>query len=218
MQITPAFAVPLIHARHPDCVKLNSELHILFLEKETQGAVYRNPHPSMHIGNALFESQFNLFSWPESCVQQLNEFCWGMLSRTIAQLNGYSTEQMATIEILSHTWFHITRRGGWFGSHNHPMASWSGVYCVSDGQDDPDRPESGLLQFFNPHHLGGMFVDAGNAHIRTPYGMRGQSFKLSPGQLVLFPSWLVHEVLPFYGEGERITVAFNCWFRFNGDL
>ena len=32
------------------------------------------------------------------------------------------------------------------------------------------------------------------------------------GQLVLFPSWVLHDVKPFEGEGERITVAFNCWF------
>jgi hypothetical protein len=29
---------------------------------------------------------------------------------------------------------------------------------------------------------------------------------------VLFPSWLQHEVMPFYGSDERITIAFNCWF------
>jgi hypothetical protein len=33
---------------------------------------------------------------------------------------------------------------------------------------------------------------------------------------VLFPSWVFHEVLPFHGEGERVTVAFNCWFRPRG--
>ena len=37
--------------------------------------------------------------------------------------------------------------------------------------------------------------------------------KFEPGQLVLFPSWILHDVKPFEGEGERITVAFNCWFK-----
>jgi uncharacterized protein (TIGR02466 family) len=146
-------------------------------------------------------------------VQQLNEYCWAVLSQTIAQLNGYNAQEVARIEIFSHTWFHITRRGGYFGAHNHPMASWSGVYCVASGQDDPDRPESGLLQFSNPHQLAGMFLDPANARIRQPYGFHNQGFKLAAGQLVLFPSWLFHEVLPFHGEGERITVAFNCWFK-----
>lgn len=212
MQITPAFAVPFVQAQLPDCSALNAELRALFLEREASGG-YNNPSPSMRIGNALFESDFNLFAWPEACVQRLNEYCWSMLSQAIAQLNGYSNEEISQIEIFSHTWFHITRRGGYFGAHNHPMASWSGVYCVSSGVDDPDKPESGLLQFSNPHQLAGMFVDSANCRIRQPYGLRNYAFKLRPGQLILFPSWLFHEVLPFHGEGERITVAFNCWFQ-----
>ena len=43
--------------------------------------------------------------------------------------------------------------------------------------------------------------------------MTGKSYRLRAGQLVLFPSWFNHEVLPYRGQGERITVAFNCWFR-----
>jgi hypothetical protein len=37
--------------------------------------------------------------------------------------------------------------------------------------------------------------------------------KFEPGQLVLFPSYILHDVKPFEGDGERITIAFNCWFK-----
>jgi predicted 2-oxoglutarate/Fe(II)-dependent dioxygenase YbiX len=37
-------------------------------------------------------------------------------------------------------------------------------------------------------------------------------FKLEAGQLVIFPSYVFHEVAPFYGSDTRITVATNCWF------
>ena len=117
------------------------------------------------------------------------------------------------MEIASHTWFHVTRRGGYFGLHNHPMASWSGVYCVSTGQDDGTQVDSGKLHFSNPLQLANMFIDPANSHLRSPYRMAGRSYRLVPGQLVLFPSWVNHEVLPFQGEGERITVAFNAWFH-----
>jgi hypothetical protein len=30
--------------------------------------------------------------------------------------------------------------------------------------------------------------------------------------LVMFPSYVFHEVAPFYGRDTRITVATNCWF------
>jgi hypothetical protein len=31
----------------------------------------------------------------------------------------------------------------------------------------------------------------------------------TPGDVLLFPSWLEHSVAPFHGEGERICIAFN---------
>jgi len=213
-QITPAFAVPFVETELPNPAALNAELAALFLAREREGGRYANPHPSMRITPHLFESDFEVFSWPEPCVQHLREFCWSALARTVAQLNGYGPAEMQRLRILSHTWFHVTRRGGFFGLHNHPMASWSGVYCVSAGQDDGSHPESGKLHFLNPLQLANMFVDPGNSRVRMPYSMNGKSYRLQPGQLVLFPSWVNHEVLPFFGDGERITVAFNCWFQF----
>jgi len=42
-----------------------------------------------------------------------------------------------------------------------------------------------------------------------------QSSEMQPevGKLLLFPSWLQHMVYPFFGDGERRTVAsnLNCW-------
>lgn len=216
-QITPAFAVPFIEAQLPNADALNAELAALFVAREAEGGKYRNPATSMRINPGLFESEFNLFSWTEPCVLALREFCWSALSRAIAQLNGYGAAEMSQLQIFSHTWFHITRRGGWFGLHNHPMASWSGVYCVSAGQDDGSHSDSGVLHFANPLALANMYVDGANNRIRAPYGMNGRRFQLKPGQLVLFPSWVQHEVLPFHGDGERITVAFNCWFKFGDE-
>jgi len=216
IQITPAFAVPFVEAQLPDSDALNAGLHALFLARETDPR-YRNPATSMRINPNLYESDFTLFSWPDAPVQQLREFCLAALSRAIAQLNGYGAAEMQRLQIFSHTWFHVTRNGGWFGLHNHPMASWSGVYCVSTGASDPAQPDSGVLHFMHPSQLANMYVDAANAKIRAPYALSGRRFKLKPGQLVLFPSWVNHEVLPFVGSGERITVAFNCWFRLDGE-
>jgi hypothetical protein len=61
-----------------------------------------------------------------------------------------------------------------------------------------------------------MYMDVANARVRAPYAMSGKSFLLRPGQLVIFPSYLQHEVFPFFGDGERITVAFNAWFSMPG--
>jgi predicted 2-oxoglutarate/Fe(II)-dependent dioxygenase YbiX len=61
-----------------------------------------------------------------------------------------------------------------------------------------------------------MYLDPGNAHWQSPYGMGDIAFNLRAGQLLLFPSYLMHEVAPYYGQRERITVAFNAWVRETG--
>ena len=77
---------------------------------------------------------------------------------------------MRRMQIFNDCWFHVTRRGGFFGLHNHPMASWSGVYCVEPGQHDADKPDSGMLTFVNPATLSAMYQDAATAAIRGPFG------------------------------------------------
>lgn len=216
-EINPVFAVPFAQDLLPEASSVNAQLKTLLLAREAEGPRYANPNPSLQQQQGVFESDFNLFSWPETCVQQLRQFAWATLGRTIAQLNGYSAEQMQRLQIFSHTWFHVTRHGGFTIAHTHPMASWSGVYCVTPGETPQDRPESGVLRFHNPHHYSNSFLDPGNMQPHAPYHHGTWSARLEPGQLVLFPSWLQHEVLPFYGHDERITVAFNCWFAMKGE-
>lgn len=212
LEISSVFAVPMAQEMHPSPEPLNSQLKALLLAREREGARYANPNPSLKQQPGVYESDFNLFAWPEACVQQLRMFCWGALGRMIQTLNGYTQEEMQRLQIFSHTWFHVTRHGGFTILHNHPMASWSGVYCVAPGETPEDRPESGILRFHNPHHFSNYFTDAGNGQLQPPYHHGTWSIRFKAGQLVLFPSWLLHEVMPFYGQDERITIAFNCWF------
>lgn len=210
-EIAPVFAVPLAQALHPDHERLNAQLIPLLLSR-AEDPRYANPNPSLQQQPGVFESEFNLFAWPDPCVQALRQFCWTELGRTIQTLNGYTSEQMRRLQIFSHTWFHVTRHGGFVIAHNHPMASWSGVYCVTPGEQPASSIESGVLRFHNPHFYSNTFLDSGNARLAAPYHHGTWSMRLQPGQLVLFPSWLSHEVLPFLGSDERITIAFNCWF------
>lgn len=211
-EIAPVFAVPLSQATHPEATSLNPLIKALLLSREAEGSAYANPSPSLAQQEGVFESAFDLFSWPDSCIRKLRLFCWTELGRTLQNLNNYGAEEMQRLQIFSHTWFHITRHGGFVINHTHPMASWSGVYCVDPGSTPPDRPDSGVLRFLNPHQFSNMFMDPGNQRLRAPYHHGTWNVRLQPGQLVLFPSWLPHEVLPFYGNDERITIAFNCWF------
>lgn len=212
VEINPVFAVPLIQDTYPEAASENIAIRELLLSRESAGSLYANSNPSLKQQPGVFESDFTLFSWPDPCIQKLRAFCWSALGQTLQSLNRYSSEEMQRLQIFSHTWYHVTRNGGFTIMHTHPMASWSGVYCVDPGTTPQDRPESGVLRFHNPHHYSNLFLDAGNLRLKAPYHHGTWSHRFKAGDLVLFPSWLQHEVLPFYGDDERITIAFNCWF------
>lgn len=210
-RVLPGFATPFVLVDHPSALSLNSALRALFLERER--TEFQNPNPTMRIRPGLFESRFDLFDWADPCVLDLRAFCWAALLKAVQELSGYSLEDVQALELRSTSWFHVTRTGGYFGQHNHSMASWSGVYCVDPGERSESNPESGALVFAHPAMGASSFIDLGNANLKDPWGVRPTTFHLDAGQLLLFPSWLMHQVMPYLGRRERITVAFNTWFR-----
>ena len=205
------FAVPFSFSRYPAHARLNPALKRYVLEQE-RGGTAANPRPLTLRNAALFESHFNLFRDGDAAVQELKTFCWDQLLAVIGRLNGYDLPTLHRLQIYNDSWFHVTRRGGFFGVHNHPNASWSGVYCVDPGEHDAGKKDSGLLSFVNPLIANAMHVDAGIAAMKLPYGFQVAGVSMEAGQLVIFPSWVLHDVKPFEGEGERVTIAFNCWF------
>lgn len=211
--IVPFFAVPFAFARHPNPGPLNAELRELFLAKSAEGAEYANPRPITLRNAPVFESRFDLFRWSERPVQQLKDFCWSELLAAVCELNRYDAAMRSRLLIYNDAWFHVTKRGGYFSLHNHPNAAWSGVYCVDAGTASAAGPgEGGALTFVNPVLAASMHLDAGNAAFSGAFAGGTKALRMEAGQLVLFPSWVLHQVTPYDGDGTRITVAFNCWF------
>lgn len=111
-------------------------------------------------------------------------------------------------------WFQCANHGAFHDVHTHGNCSWSGVYVVQ--VDEPGRRRdhpvygaaNGVTRFYGPSFLAlaGGHADLGNAYLQPPH------LDIEPvaGQLVLFPSWLAHQALPYGGESERIVVSFNA--------
>ena len=211
--ISQVFASPIVHSSLADCAALNRRLRELFLRWE-QDPKARSSLPTQVVKVAVYESSFDLFHKPDPEIQQLAQFCLQTLGFVISQMNSYSREEMAELRIFHHSWYHLTRHGGYTAQHNHPMASWSGVYCVDPGDSSPEHPNNGALRFLEARSTASMYLDPGNAQMVSPFGFGDLAFNLQAGQLLLFPSYMSHEVAPYYGERERITVAFNAWVRY----
>jgi len=210
LRLSPAFAVPILQTRRDSSEQLNRALETLFLERESDE--YRNPTPSHTPQAETFESRFNLFRWPEPCIQELRRFVLDNIAQAVIQTTTVTPEELSRLKFQNHTWFHITRYAGSFVAHNHPLASWSAVYCVRAGEEVREHPQSGLLRFFDPRQGANAYLDAANEHLHPPFALRSLDLRLTAGDLVVFPSYLFHEVTPFHGADMRITVATNCWF------
>jgi uncharacterized protein (TIGR02466 family) len=210
LKLNSSFAVPFGEMRLVPCEPLNQELEALFLQRES--AEYKNPTPSHIAQEETFESRFNLFRWPDACVQQLRGFMLNAVAQMVIETTSLKPQDIAKLSFQNHTWFHISRYAGSFVAHNHPLASWSGVYCVRAGETVAQHPDSGVLRFLDVRQGANAYQDPANATLQREYAFAPLEFKLEAGQLVIFPSYVFHEVTPFYGSDTRITVATNCWF------
>lgn len=211
IKIIPAFSVPF-GAAFLDDQKLNKELKELFLAREN--SKYINKNRNSEESELVFESNFDLFAWEDKCLVKLKKFITACTIEAIGMLNNYTRSKVSEFDIFADAWFHITRKGGSFTNHNHPMASWSIVYCVDDGIDEADTESSGLTRFFHPQPAASTYLDAGNFNMtKGQYSYGHQNFKLRTGQIIIFPSWINHDVSTYTGNSQRIVVAANYWFQ-----
>jgi uncharacterized protein (TIGR02466 family) len=104
----------------------------------------------------------------------------------------------------TNAWANVNRR-------NHGGAYWSGTYYVDDGGIGEDHALGGEFEIQDPRGVAPAMY-APLLGFALPGGQSaGASELIHPrsGQLVLFPSWLLHAVRPYRGDRERISVAFN---------
>lgn len=110
-------------------------------------------------------------------------------------------------------WFQIQNGNAFHDVHTHGNCSWSGVYYV---QIDPASERAahpqlgdinGATRFYGPYsqYQGGAYMDMGNAYLQKG------TLDIQPeeGMLVLFPSYLPHQAMPYIGTKDRIIVSFN---------
>jgi uncharacterized protein (TIGR02466 family) len=107
---------------------------------------------------------------------------------------------------MTDCWVNVMQRQVGHGLHLHPLASVSGTYYVRT-----PRGCSGL-KFEDPRLDRYMAAPPRRAKARR----ENQVWVTVPaeaGKLVLFESWLRHEVAPNPTEAERISISFNySWF------
>jgi uncharacterized protein (TIGR02466 family) len=107
---------------------------------------------------------------------------------------------------MTDCWVNIMPRHTVHGLHLHPHSTLSGTYYL---QVPPGSPG---IKFEDPR-LDRFMAAPPRKSAATRAARPWVTFPAATGQLVLFESWLRHEVVPNTVNGERISVSFNYnWF------
>ena len=103
---------------------------------------------------------------------------------------------------LDSLWVNLLKPGGHHGAHLHPHSVISGTLYVTM----PDG--AGGLKLEDPRLP--MLMAAPPRRADAPEGMATfQTVRPDPGTVLLWESWLRHEVVTNAAKGERISVSFN---------
>ncbi|HEY0191068.1 MAG TPA: putative 2OG-Fe(II) oxygenase [Kofleriaceae bacterium] len=141
---------------------------------------------------------------PEPCFQDLMERVASRVQAVffdVARSQEASTDQRYRLGVQA--WAMVMRHGDQAVLHDHTEAHFSAVYYPEVGDADLERhPDSGKLCFVDPRR-GGTVISG--------IDLFPSQFAVTPqqGQLVVFPGWLQHFVLPYRGVQPRVSISCN---------
>lgn len=151
-----------------------------------------------------WHSSGNLFREDAACVQRLKTHAEEAVIAATKAIGAKADPTKLALKLFG--WMNANPPGGFNAPHTHPKAHWSGTYYVA--QPDVETGSSGMIEFLDPR------TDLPNWRLlQAPSFRLKKAIRPKPGELILFPSYLVHWVYPNETSQERVTIAFNATFR-----
>ena len=192
------FATPVLRYEVEDHGSLNAAL----LE---EGARLRAASEGVDKSNrGGWHSEGNLFDDPAAPIARLKDEATAAIWQANDQIGAKADPEDLDLRLFA--WMNANPKGGFNAPHTHPGAHWSGVYYVA--QPEMETGTSGMIEFIDPRtDLPGWRL------LKAPPFRLKKKLRPMPGEMILFPSYLVHWVYPNEAEEERVSIAFNATFR-----
>ena len=191
-------STPLLRFRLPDHESLNTAL---LAEGRKLQAADKGASKSNRGG---WHSSGNLFEHKADCIATLKDAAETAVLDATRKVTRKVDPDSLRLKLFA--WMNANPPGGYNAPHTHPGAHWSGVYYVS--QPDVESGTSGMIEFLDPR------TDLPHWRLlKAPAFSMKKKFRPAVGEMVLFPSYLLHWVYPNETNAERVSVAFNATFR-----
>ncbi len=200
-ETVPLFSTPVVISDLPDAAALNAELHKVIAER------HKSHEGTRHSNLGGWQSTWDMDRWGGAAAIKLLAIGRNLANRSTTNREG----KPVSVTWRANMWANINKSGHGNEFHSHPGSFWSAVYYVDDGGIADDPSLGGELEFMDPRgplpamnapHLA--FAMAGGLSA-------GATERVPPksGRLVMFPAWMMHQVRPYRGTAERISIAFN---------
>ncbi|MEO9824539.1 MAG: TIGR02466 family protein [Paracoccaceae bacterium] len=192
------FYTPLLRYRVANPDQLNTAL---LAEAATMRAATEGLSKSNRGG---WHSEGNLFDQGAAAISALRSAVESALEDANKAIGAKAKSDDLRLKLFG--WMNANPKGAFNAPHTHPGAHWSGVYYVA--QPDVDEGNSGMIEFVDAR------TDLPNWRIlkAAPYRLK-KKMRPEPGEIILFPSYLVHWVYPNETDGERVSIAFNATYK-----
>ena len=163
------------------------------IEDVIMGGMKKNVSNLSSINSYIFNSKLKEIE--QFCEQQIKIYVKEVINPK-EDLDFYITQ----------SWLNITKPGKFHHDHSHSNSMISGVFYLSVEEDDK-------ITFADPNTKikGLIHVDS------TEYNVWNSTkwfFPINTNELILFPSWLAHEVAPNKkATTDRISISFNTFVK-----
>ena len=121
-------------------------------------------------------------------------------------LSVFATPESGLSLYLVGSWLNMSKKGEGHHKHGHPNSVVSGtIYINVDENTD-------TIRFYKDKHAGfNLFsFDSGTKHF---FSLNSFNLPVSNATIVLFPSYITHEVPKVVGDHIRTTIAFNTYIK-----
>jgi uncharacterized protein (TIGR02466 family) len=181
-------------------------INLIYEDKQTSLTAVKS-EVAVNAKANLSESELDFLDRDDANLQTLNVYLSDLITTVAAEMNqGFWPEDALAQTTLIESWYHVTRNGGYHDAHSHPNCSWCGIYYVDIG-DVSFEQRNGLNRFYDPRVNADHYLDAGSQYLN---GTGVWDIEPLEGQIVIFPSYLKHSALPYFGKKDRIVIAFNA--------
>lgn len=199
--IVPIFATPFCVAEVPGAGTLNPAAAALLAERAT--AERADP---THQQALSYRSRDDLLEWAEEPVRRLSGAMVAAVAGVARAINDFSDEQFAALRVQARGWYTIVRSDGCVPSHSHSNAAWCAIYCVAAPPAASPRFDSGVVRLHESYRAT-MFTDATNSVAQLPYRPGHITWRPVPGEVVVFPASVTHEIALLRGSGELVLMS-----------